>query len=164
MPSSQRRSVLLVLLTVLGLLTIPAVAAQGTVDCGDDAVTTVVTTYNANLQDAPDIVSDLFGGKTTELRIGPGSTMPTATTGEAYHFTLTNEGAVTDCAAGDADSPAIRVRMSNETLTSVATADDPGAAFEQAYNDGDIRVSGVGLTNAVLMELVRFGSWLAGLF
>jgi hypothetical protein len=94
--------VFLVVLFVVGHATSPPAAAQRTVDCGDEAVTTVATTDSTNHQEAPEIVSDLFGGKTTERRIGAGSTMPTATTGTADHFTLAADGQVTDCAAGDA--------------------------------------------------------------
>lgn len=164
MSVTRHLPVLLVLVTLFGLLAMTPVAAQGTVDCGDDAATTVATTYNQNLDQAPDFVKGLFAGKTTELRIGSGSTMPTATTGDAYHFTLTDDGRLTDCAPGDAESPDVRVRMSNETLTEIATADSPGTAFEDAYDDGDVQVNGVGVTNTIVVGAAKFANWLTGLF
>lgn len=152
-----------IIVVITALTVVPPAAAQASVDCGDPAVTTFAETYNANLQSAPSIVSDLFAGKTTELRVGDGSTMPTATTGDAYHFTLAADGALTDCGAGDADAPDIRVRTSNETLTAIATAEDPGAAFQDAYASGDVQVAGIGITNGVLVGLVELAGWLAGL-
>lgn len=164
MVTTSRSIGLLALFVTLALVTVaPPAAAQGTVDCGDPAVTTFAETYNDNVQQAPSIVSNLFGGKTTELRVGPGATMPTATSGDAYHFTLAADGGLTDCGSGDASSPDIRVRTSNETLVAITTAEDPGAAFQAAYANGDVKVAGIGVTNGVLVGLVELGGWLASL-
>lgn len=139
----------------------PTVGAQSE---GGLDLDSMVQLYNENLDSAPSIAKGELAGKSIELRVGNGGTMATASSGTAYHFTTDADGQVTDYGEGDADSPNVRVRTSEETMNAILESDDPQAAFDTAYENGEIAISGVTLTDSIRIELVKFGVWLGKLF
>ncbi|WP_435195835.1 hypothetical protein [Natronomonas sp. EA1] len=149
-----------VLATVL-LASVAPVSAQS--DSSELDLDSLVSTYNANLDQAPDIAKGQLAGKRVELRVGEGSTLATADTGTAYHFTTNDDGAITEYGEGDATNPQIRVRTSEATMNDVLTADDPGKAFNEAYENGEIEISGLTFTEGVKVELVKFAVWVGKL-
>jgi hypothetical protein len=149
------------LAALLVLSSAPALGAQSSGDLDLDAM---VDTYNANLDDAPGIARGELAGKSIELRAGSGSTMATASSGTAYHFTTDEDGVVTDFGEGDATDADVRVRTSEDTMNRILESDDPAAAFDTAYENGEIEISGLTLTDSLRIELVKFAVWLGKLF
>ena len=154
------RAAVSLLAALVVLSSAPALGAQAG---GDLDLETMVDTYNANLDDAPGIAKGELAGKSIELRVGSGSTMATATSGTVYHFTTNADGAITDFGEGDATSPNVRVRTSEDTLNAILESDDPAAAFDTAYENGDIEINGLTLTDSLRIELVKFAVWLGKL-
>lgn len=155
--------VLLAIAVVLSTVPGPALAQ----DAEDVNVDRLVEVYNANADQAPDIVRGRLAGRSVELRIGEGSTLAGANTGTAYHFTTADDGTVVDYGEGDASDPDYRIRTSEETFFAVLNASDPAAEFDRQYRDGNVKINGVGVTNTVVVESVKFAGWVGktlGLF
>ncbi|WP_255197021.1 hypothetical protein [Halorarius litoreus] len=142
----------------------PALGAQSEGVDGAVDLDAMVELYNANLGDAPGIAKGELAGKTVELRVGSGSTVATSSTGTVYHFTTNDEGEITDYGDAAGDSPNVRVLTSEAAMDRILASEDPAAAFDAAYENGDITVSGVTLTDSIRIELVKFGVWLGKLF
>lgn len=138
--------------------------AQGTeeVDLGE-----LVSAYNENVDQAPDVVRGQLAGQRVELRIGDGSTVAGPNTGTAYHFTTADDGTITDYGEGEAADPTVRVRTSEDAFFAILESEDPAGEFDRQYEAGKIEINGIGLTNAVKIELVKFAAWVGetlGLF
>lgn len=156
-----RRVAVSLLAALLVVSSAPALGAQSGGDVDLDAM---VETYNANLGDAPGIAKGELAGTTVELRVGSGATMATASSGTAYHFTTDDDGVVTDYGEGDATDANVRIRTSEDTLNAILESDDPAAAFDTAYENGEIEIGGLTLTDSLRIELVKFAVWLGKLF
>jgi hypothetical protein len=124
----------------------------------------LVETYNANVDEAPDIARGQLAGQTIEIRVGEGDEMAKKDTGESLHVTTAESGRITDYEKGDAESPTIRIRTNEDTLEDIAQAEEPGKEFNQQYEDGDIKVGGVTMTEKVKVEAVKFAVWLGKTF
>ena len=148
---------------VLGILVAGSAGAQSA-DAGDVDLERLVETYNANVDEAPDIARGQLAGQTIEIRIGEGDEMAEKDTGEALYVTTAESGRVTDYGAADAESPTIRVRTSQATLDRILNAENPGKAFDEAYSNGEIKINGLTLTESVKIELVKFAVWLGKTF
>lgn len=68
---------------------------------------------------------------------------------------------VTDLREGAASNPTAEVEADCATVTKVADADKPGAAFGEAYSNGEIRIMGSGLFDFVVVELLKLGGSIA---
>lgn len=160
MTSTSLRVTAGLLAALVVLSAAPALGAQsgGTLD-----LDTMVDTYNANLGDAPGIAKGELAGKSIELRVGSGSTMATPSSGSSYHFTTNSDGTITDFGEGDATNGNVRVRTSEDTLDGILESGDPAAAFNTAYENGEIAINGMTLTDSIRIELVKFGVWLGKL-
>jgi hypothetical protein len=119
----------------------------------------LVSQYNANVDEAPGLVTNRLAGERVELRVGSGDDVATASSGSAYHFELADDGRISDHGEGPADDPTVRVLTSDNTLDDILTSDEPGAEFRSAYNDGEIDIEGVGITNTVKVEATKFAVW-----
>ena len=137
------------------------VLAQGVEEIDLDEL---VSTYNANVDQAPDIVRGQLAGQRIELRIGDGSTVAGANTGTAYRLVTADDGTITDYGEGEPANPTVRVRTSEDAYFAVVESDDPAGEFDRQYEAGNIEINGIGLTNAIVIELVKLGVWIGKLF
>lgn len=151
---------LLAVLVVLSVVPGPALAQE--VEGVD--MDRLVEVYNANVDQAPGIARGQLAGQRVELRIGEGSTVAGADTGSAYHFTTAENGTITDYGEGEPADPTVRVRTSEDAYFAIVESDDPAGEFDQQYEAGNVEINGIGLTNAVVVELVKLGVWLGKLF
>lgn len=126
---------------------------------GEAEMDQLVSQYNANVDEAPGLVTNRLAGERVELRVGSGDETATANSGSAYHFVLADDGRISDYGAGPAEDPTVRVLTSDDTLDDILTSDQPGAAFRTAYNDGEVEIEGVGITNTVKVEATKFAVW-----
>jgi hypothetical protein len=150
---------------VLGLLAAGTVGAQSDgAGTGDVDLERLVETYNANVDEAPDIARGQLAGQTIEIRVGDGEELAAKDTGTAFYVTTAESGRVTDYGDGDAESPTIRVRTSEATLDRILNAEEPGRAFDEAYSNGEIQINGLTLTESVKIEVVKFAVWLGKTF
>lgn len=147
--------VLLAVTIVLSAVPGPALAQ----DADDVNIDRLVDVYNANADQAPDIARGRLAGRSVELRIGDGPTVAGTDTGTAYHFTTDDDGTVVDYGEGDAADPDYRVRTSEDAFFAVLNASDPAAEFERQRGDGNVKINGVGVTNTVVVEGVKFAGW-----
>lgn len=156
------------LAVVIVLSTVPGPAlAQDAEDAEDVNVDRLVEVYNANTDQAPDIVRGRLAGRSVELRVGEGPTVAGADTGTVYHFTTDDDGTITDYGEGDASDPDYRIRTSEDAFFAILGASDPAAEFERQRADGNVKINGVGVTNTVVVEGVKFAGWVGrtlGLF
>lgn len=141
----------------------PAVAQETTEDRSGPDVDELVEGYNEDYRDAPEVIQTQFGGDTVEIRWADGA-IPAKDEGTAYTLTLGEDGKVvshTECGTDDED---VRVRTSRETVERIVESDEPEEAFEEAHEDGEIRITGVGLHNAVKVELAKLAVWFGRTF
>jgi hypothetical protein len=156
-------AVLLAVLVVLSVVPGPALAQE--IEGVD--MDRLVDVYNANVDQAPSIARGQLAGQRVELRIGEGSTVAGADTGTAYHFTTAENGTVTDYGEGEPADPTVRVRTSEDAFFAILESEDPAGEFDRQYDAGNVEVNGIGLSNAVKVELVKFAAWVGktlGLF
>lgn len=123
---------------------------------GETDMDQLVSQYNANVDEAPGLVTNRLAGERVELRVGSGDEVATANSGTAYHFELSDDGRIADHGEGPADDPTVRVLTSDNTLDEILTSDQPGTTFREAYNDGNVDIEGVGITNTIKVEATKF--------
>ncbi|MFW5965033.1 MAG: hypothetical protein ACOCQM_09200 [Natronomonas sp.] len=119
----------------------------------------LVSQYNANVDEAPGLVTNRLAGERVELRVGSGDDVATANSGSAYHFDLAGDGRITDHGEGPASDPTVRVLTSENTLEGILASDQPGTEFRSAYDDGEVEIQGVGPINTVKVETTKFAVW-----
>lgn len=124
----------------------------------------LVSVYNANVDQAPSIVRGQLAGQRIELRIGDGSTVAGANTGTAYRLVTAADGTITSHGEGEPANPTVRIRTSEDAYFAIVESDDPAGEFDRQYDAGNIEINGIGLTSAVVIELVKLGVWLGKLF
>jgi hypothetical protein len=154
---------------VVGVLVIAVVVAavpsgvggQDTAsETGEVDVERVVELYNENVDRAPAIAQGEFAGETIEVRYGEGDRIAGPDDGNVVTFVTDEDGVVTDYGREEFDNPTLRVRTSEATYREIITDDDPRAAFDEAYENGDIRVNGISLTKSVEVEVVKVAVWI----
>lgn len=123
---------------------------------GEADMDQLVSQYNANVDEAPGLVTNRLAGERVELRVGSGDDVATANSGSAYHFELADDGRIADHGEGPADDPTVRVLTSDNALDEILTSDQPGAEFRAAYNDGTVDIEGIGITNTIKVEATKF--------
>ena len=137
---------------LIALLALPAGTASAE-ECSLDAVRmqTLVDTYNQNVDRAPAIARGQFAGERIDVRLeaSDGERRFTAITAADGQIISLREEAATD--------PTLRVETSESTVCDVVTADSPKRAFLDAYDGGEIDVSGVGVVNSVKASVVKIG-------
>lgn len=84
--------------------------------------------------------------------------MASSGSGSAHHFDLDGDGMVTDHGVGAPEPPTVRVLTSENTTDEILASDDPGAGFNEAYNNDGIRIKGVGVVNSVKIGVRKAGS------
>ncbi|TKR28127.1 hypothetical protein [Natronomonas salsuginis] len=159
----NRRTVIISGLLVMTLLMFPVgtVSAQ---ECSLDAdqLNPLVDVYNENLDQVPGLVKGQLSDQRIDVRID-------AADGERrFAVSTDSDGRVTQFEEAVAEDPTVRVETDESTTCDVITSDDPAATFNQAYENGDIEVTGVGVTNRVKIGAVKVGvsvvKSLSGLF
>lgn len=117
----------------------------------------LVSQYNANVDEAPGLITNRLAGERVELRFGSGDSMASSDSGSAHHFDIDSDGTVTDHSEGAPEDPTIRVLTSENTIDEILASDDPGSAFNEAYNNDEIRIEGVGVVNSVKIGVTKAG-------
>lgn len=157
------RPVLVASLLVLSLLAFPASPASAQA-CSLDAaeLAPLIDTYNANVDRVPGVVRGQLSGQTIDVRID-------APAGERrFAVTTADDGRIIAFEESTASDPTLRVETSQSTICGIAGSPDPAGAFADAYDSGEIDVSGVGVLNSVKFGAVKVGAgiarWLSNLF
>lgn len=147
----MRRRALIVAVAVLlavGLLGTPATAAvEGT----DQDIEDVVDAYNANVAEAPDVLTDRVADERVAL------TVERADEADIEYTVVTDETAEVVSIAEGHDDPTLRMTTNEATVDEIANAETPGEAAVDAYESDDIELEGVGLTNTVKVEATKLG-------
>jgi hypothetical protein len=148
------------ILLFAGLLITSLFAGIGVADShGEVDLDRLVSQYNANVEEAPGLITNRLAGERVELRVGSGDDVASANSGTVYHFELADDGRISDYGEGAADESTVRLLTSETTLNEILTNDQPGTTFRAAYNDGTVDIEGVGITNAVKVEATKFAVW-----
>jgi hypothetical protein len=149
------------LVLVLAVAAVPGGALAQ--DDGSDSqanLDSLVSIYNANVDEAPSIARNRFAGETLEIRVGEGSTVAAHDSGTAYGFVTNGDGVITAYGSEVEQRPSIRVRTSEQTLDAILSAEDPAAEFNAQYEAGNVEVNGLTLTKSVEVEAAKFAVWL----
>lgn len=154
-----KRGVLLASIVSLSLLFVP-VGTAGAQECTLDpaALQSLVDDYNEHVDRAPGLVRSQFAGERIDVRL------ETPDGDRRFALTTTTDGRITAFEEGVADDPTLRVETTESTFCEVVGADDHSAAFVDAYEGGEIDVSGVGTVNAVKVEVVKVGAGIVRVF
>lgn len=72
----------------------------------------------------------------------------------AFSFRTTADGTISEFARGTRDDATARMDTDGATVDRLAAADDPIAAFQRAYADGHVTITGIGPINTVEWWLV----------
>lgn len=143
-------------LVLLSLFALPAGSASAQA-CSLDAaeIQPLVDTYNRNVEQVPGMARGQLSGQQVDLRI--------ATAGGERRFAVdtADDGRIVTFEETTADDPSLRVETSESAICGIITGNDPVAEFAQAYESGEIDVSGVGVVNSVKMGLVKVGVGIA---
>ena len=118
----------------------------------------LVESVNENVDKVPGFARSQFGGERIDVRVD------TTDGVRRYALTTAGDARITRFQAGAPDEPTLRVETSRSTLCDVVEADDPKAAFADAYYGGDVEVSGVGSVNYVKVEAVKIGASISRTF
>ena len=163
--SATRLLLVGVTLTLLVSAVPGGVLAQDSESTGNQVnLDSIVSTYNANVGDAPAIARGRFAGETLELRVGSGDTIAETDTGDAYQFETNGDGEITEYGASVGGDPSIRIRTSESTFDTIVNAEDPAAEFDAQYEAGNVEISGLTITKALEVELAKFAVWLGKTF
>lgn len=145
----KRMTVLLLAGLVMASLAGPAAAQDG----GDERLVNdldaLAATYNENLDAVPDVFVGQLANERVSVRVDTDN-------GAQWYYADTGDDArVQDLDRGQGDDPTVRVTTDAETLDAIQSSDDPAATALDAYDSGDIRISGVGMVDTVKVEVVK---------
>lgn len=145
-------ALLVVGIVVAATLGTGAVAAQEDQRSDDRLVENLdalANTYNQNLEQVPGVFRDQLANERVEVVVESDD-------GANHYAANTGDGArVTAIERGEAENPTVRVTTDAETLEEIRTADDPASTAVDAYDSGEIKISGVGVVNAVKVTVVE---------
>lgn len=145
-------ALLVVGIVVAATLGTGAVAAQEDQRSDDRLVENLdalANTYNQNLEQVPGVFRDQLANERVEVVVESDD-------GANHYAAKTGDGArVTAIERGEAENPTVRVTTDTETLEEIRTADDPASTAVDAYDSGEIKISGVGVVNAVKVTVVE---------
>jgi hypothetical protein len=148
------------ILLFAGLLITSLFAGVAVADShGEADLERLVSQYNANVDEAPGLITNRLAGERVELRVGSGDDVASANSGTVYHFELADDGRISGHGEGSADESTVLVLTSETTLNEILTSDQPGTTFRAAYNDDTVDIEGVGITNEVKVEATKFAVW-----
>lgn len=166
MRSTVKRLLLVGIALTLVVSAVPggALAQDGETSESTVNLDSLVSLYNANVDEAPSIARNRFAGETLEVRIGAGDTVAKKDTGDAFRFVTNEDGEITDYGETSADDPSIRIRTSESTFEAITSAEDPAAEFNEQYEAGNIKVNGLTITKSVEVEAAKFAVWLGKTF
>jgi hypothetical protein len=133
-----------------GSLTAAPVVAQESDDPLVEDLDALVATYNDNLDQVPALFRGQLANERVDIRVerDDGTDRFYAETGQNARVESLERG------TGERQ-PTVRVRTDERTLSAIGTADDPAARAVEAYNDGDISITGVGVVNSVRVAVVK---------
>ncbi len=95
-----------------------------------------VEVYNVSIENAPDMVKSLLGDEKIEINI-------IRVNGTILVAGLYMENAlVVKAVEGEMDSPTVVIEGKEDAITRILCAKDPVEVFQQARNDGEIRIIG----------------------
>lgn len=115
--------------------------------CGQNA-DALVEKYNDNIGDVPSLVKDRVSNSEVHGKVnGPG--------GGHYTFVTDSQGRVQSYSEGKPASPKLHVVTDCESFASMATADDPSAAFWREYRAGDVDFVGTGIVGSIVVDGVE---------
>jgi len=103
------------------------------------------------------MVGSVAASNTTELQV------KNAAQG---NYTLQADGSleITSVELGEAENPNVIVKTDRQTACSLYTAEDPVAAFNQAYDSGEITIEGDGTIDKAKVFMIKQAMNLAGMF
>jgi len=161
----MHRTVFMLLVVVVALVagvTGPASAQSNPpITCGGETgeiqINQVVDVYNDNTDAVPSMVGSVAAANTTELRIKNAA---------QEHYTLQADGSleITSVELGEAENPNVIVQTDRQTACSLYTAADPVAAFNQAYDSGEITIEGAGTIDKAKVFIAERAIDIAGMF
>lgn len=147
---SKRRSLIIIGMFVLPLVMFPigtVTAQECTLETAE--LESLVDVYNQNVDTVPGIVRGQLSDQRIDLRID------TADGERRFAVTTDADARITQLDETVANDPTLRVETDESTLCDITTNEDPTAAFAQAYEDGSIKLSGVGIVNSVKVGAVK---------
>ncbi len=146
----MRRTFVAALFATVLILGFTAAPVAGIAASSSNDAATIVEEYNAQVDSAPDVITDRFANERVALIIEgeEDDDVYTAITDEDAHIESLDEGE---------HDPTIRVITDEETLNDIAEADDPSAEAVDAYHSDDVTVEGIGVTNTVKVEATKAG-------
>ena len=126
-------------------------------ETGEIQIDRVVAVYNNNTDAVPSMVGSVAASNTTELQVKNAA---------QQNYTLQADGSleITSVELGAAEDPNVIVKTDRQTACSLYTATDPVAAFNQAYDSGEITIEGAGTIDKAKMFIVERAMDLAGMF
>ena len=103
------------------------------------------------------MVGSVAASNTTELQVKNAA---------QQNYTLQADGSleITSVELGAAEDPNVIVKTDRQTACSLYTATDPVAAFNQAYDSGEITIEGAGTIDKAKVFIVERAMDLAGMF
>ncbi len=139
------------------VVTVSAAAASGT-SIDFEFIQHGVEFYNASMENAPDLVKSLLGDERIEINI-------IRENGTILVAGLYMENAlVVKTVEGEMDSPTVVIEGKEDSISRILDAEDPVEVFQQAWNDGEIRITGktfkakfkiaAALSSATLLEFL----------
>jgi hypothetical protein len=112
-------------------------------------VTVIVSSYNDSQPDLG-FAGGLVTGNVVNFRVnGPDGDRTTVS------FRVTADNRLTDVRAGARDDAAIRMTTDRATVDRIANADEPGTAFRDAVDAGDVRITGRGFWSGIVWFVVN---------
>ena len=126
-------------------------------ETGEIQIDQVVAVYNDNTDAVPSMVGSVAASNTTELQVENAA---------QEYYTLQADGslAITSVELGEAENPNVIVKTDRQTACSLYTAADPVAAFNQAYDSGEITIEGAGTIDKAKVFIAKQAMNLAGMF
>lgn len=151
------RSTIATLLAVIvvlgGFAAVPVAAGEtATLTCeGETAeipLDNATSAFNQNVDTIPDQIKPFLKSNTTELQIRNASQISyTIKTNDTFH--------ITNATVGSPVEPDVIVLTDRATACGLYAAEDPVAAFQDAYKAGDIEIEGRGLINQAKVFIVE---------
>lgn len=146
---TRRTTVLLLAGLVVASLAGPVAAQDGGDERLVENLDALAATYNENLDAVPDVFVGQLANERVNIRVDTDD-------GEQWYYAETGDDArVEDLERGQGDDATVRVTTDAATLDAIRSADDPAAAALDAYDSGDVRISGVGVVDSVKVEVVK---------
>lgn len=122
-----------------------------------DELTTYVEAHNEDVEGADlGTAASQLGGESVDLYVATDE-------GEAeFSFRTTEAVEIREFERGTREDATLRMETDGETVETLADADDPVGAFEQAIVDGDVTITGIGLLRNLKWDVIGVLTDVAG--